>query len=76
MTDDGVLTFWATFSDGSEGIFTATIIPEPSALSLICVAAVLLSIGARRASRAFVPRCLGAFPPCPPDVRACPGVIP
>jgi hypothetical protein len=41
LNDNGTLVFAASFSDGTSGIFTATV-PEPASLSLLCFASVWL----------------------------------
>lgn len=50
FNDDFTLAFWASFTDGTSGIFTATLtaVPEPATLALLCIAAM------------FVPRRWGA----------------
>ncbi|GMV97710.1 MAG: hypothetical protein AMXMBFR83_20650 [Phycisphaerae bacterium] len=55
------IAFWAQFDDGTEGIYVATIVPEPSvaALGLVCLPVGLMVRFARRAKRT---RYRGAVP--------------
>jgi hypothetical protein len=48
LSNDGTLAFRLTFTDGTSGIFTATIVPEPDALPLLAFAGLTL-VGCRSA---------------------------
>ncbi|MEM8866344.1 MAG: choice-of-anchor tandem repeat NxxGxxAF-containing protein, partial [Planctomycetota bacterium] len=50
MSDTGGLAFKLFFTDDTSGIFTTTIIPEPTSLALLATAAPLL-LGRRRGRR-------------------------
>jgi hypothetical protein len=47
FNDRGQLAFWASFTDGSQGIFV-TAVPEPSALILACLCAQMLPARLKR----------------------------
>lgn len=51
LSNDGTLAFRLTFTNGTSGIFTAKIVPEPTALTLLAAAGMLLIV-ARRLSQA------------------------
>ena len=48
LSDEGTLSFGLVFDDGSEGIFTATLIPEPTAGALLALGALALLRRRRR----------------------------
>ncbi|HYO23433.1 MAG TPA: choice-of-anchor tandem repeat NxxGxxAF-containing protein [Lacipirellulaceae bacterium] len=52
FTDDFKLAFAATFTDGSSGVFTATLaVPEPAAIQILLAAFLAAVIGGRRNGR-------------------------
>ena len=51
LNDAGQLAFGARFTDGSEGVFVATVVPEPGMAWVAAGLAVLLRRGERRAVR-------------------------
>jgi hypothetical protein len=49
LSADGLLVFTAIFTDGSNGLFVTSVVPEPSAVAASCLT--LLLLGARRRRR-------------------------